>query len=152
MGLMAALGLAGGSLVIKHIGLRVDALTATAWQYVMGALPLLGLSLVSESAEAMIWTAKFAIGLLFLGLVGSAGASWLWFRLVSTGELIRLNTLTLLTPPLSVALAFAFYREPLSDSQVAGIALTLIGVAWAAWPSRLTPSAEKVRLDARDSE
>ncbi|MFQ5911742.1 MAG: DMT family transporter [Nitrospinota bacterium] len=136
MGLMAALGLAVGSLVIKHLGSRVHALTATAWQYALGALPLLGMSLALETGETLVWTPKFAAGLVFLGIIGSAGASWGWFRLVSRGELIHLNGLTLLTPVFAVALAFLIYREPLSARQLLGIGVTLLGVIWVGRPDR----------------
>jgi hypothetical protein len=37
-GLMAAMGLVAGNLVINCIGSGVDALNATAWQYVLGGL------------------------------------------------------------------------------------------------------------------
>ena len=50
-------------------------------------------------------------GLLFLGLVGSAGASWLWYRLVREGELIPLTGLTLLTPAFALMLALLIIGE-----------------------------------------
>ena len=59
LALMAAGGLAAGNLVIKHIGLRVDALTATAWQYMLGGLPLLGASLMLEDMVQVAWTPTF---------------------------------------------------------------------------------------------
>lgn len=146
MGLMAAFGLAIGSLVIKHVGSQVHALTATAWQYTLGALPLFGLSLVWESAGMVVWSPKFIVGLAFLGLIGSAGASWAWFRLVSKGELIHLNGLTLLTPAFAVALAFLIYREPLSARQLLGIGVTLLGVLCVGFPASSGPGKRRPRV------
>jgi O-acetylserine/cysteine efflux transporter len=134
LGLMTAGGLAAGNLVIKHMGPWVDALTATAWQYVLGGLPLLGMSLIVEDPSQVAWTPAFIGGLLFLGLVGSAAASWVWYLLVRDGELIALNGLTLLTPALAVILAVLIYRERISTSGMLGIAVVLVGVAFVNWP------------------
>lgn len=136
LGLMMAGGLAAGNLVIKHIGRWVDALTATAWQYLLGGLPLLGWSLMVEDIGQVEWTPAFIAGLTFLGLVGSAGASWVWYRLVRDGELIALNGLTLLTPALAVVLALLIYRERISASGMLGIAVVLVGVVCVNWPRR----------------
>lgn len=136
LGLMMAGGLAAGNLVIKHMGRWVDALTATAWQYVLGGLPLLGMSLMVENPSQVAWTPGFIVGLLFLGLIGSAGASWVWYLLVRDGELIALNGLTLLTPALAVVLALLIYREQISTSGMLGIAVVLVGVVCVNWPRR----------------
>ena len=148
LALMAAGGLAAGNLVIKHIGFRVDALTATAWQYVLGGLPLLGASLMLEDMLQVAWTPAFVAGLLFLGLVGSAGASWVWYCLVRDGELIPLNGLTLLTPVFALGLALLVYREPISSFGMLGIALVLVGVTWVGWPRRSMPAVCKAGLSA----
>lgn len=134
LGLMSAAGLAAGNLLIKHLGSYVNALTATAWQYMLGGVPLLGLSLIVEEAGHMAWTPAFVVGLLFLGLVGSAGASWLWYRLVREGELIPLTGLTLLTPAFALMLTLLIYREPVSVPDLLGLAGVLVGVTWVGWP------------------
>ena len=134
LALTAAAGLAAATLIIKHIGPAVDALTATAWQYLLGALPLLAASAVLERAAPVLWTPRFVAGLLFLGLVGSAGASWMWYVLVRDGELIWLNALTLLTPAFALLLALVLYREPLPPSGLVGVAAVLGGVTWLGWP------------------
>lgn len=134
LALLSAAGLAAGSLVIKHVGPRVDALTATAWQYVLGGVALLGWSLAVDDAGAVRWSAPFAAGLLFLGLVGSAGASWVWYRLLRDGELIALNGLTLLTPAFALLLAVLVSRERLGTLQGLGVAVVLVGATWVGWP------------------
>ncbi|MFQ5852167.1 MAG: DMT family transporter [Candidatus Binatia bacterium] len=139
LGLMATVGLTTGNLVIKHIGSWVDALTATAWQYVLGGLMVLGSSLMIEDTSKVVWSPHFVAGLLFLGLVGSALASWVWYRLVSKGELISLNGLTLLTPAFALVLALLIFREPVSTLSMLGIAMVLGGVAWVGWTVRPEP-------------
>jgi len=147
--LMAAGGIAAGNLVMKHIGPRVDALTATAWQYVLGGLPLLGWALVVEDPAEVAWTRTFVAGLLFLGLIGSAGTSWLWYHLIRDGELIPLNGLTLLTPVFALGLALLIYRERLSAPSLAGVAATAAGVMWVSWPRAAAAEPPGRRLGAR---
>jgi len=138
LALLATGGLAAGNLIIKHIGNRVNALSATAWQYVLGGLFLLGWSLLSENPTTVTWSAHFVSRLLFLGLVGSGLASWVWYLLVSKGELISINSLTLLTPVFALLLALLIYGEPLSKLSVLGIAMVLGGVVWVGWPKGST--------------
>jgi drug/metabolite transporter (DMT)-like permease len=60
--------------------------------------------------------------------------SWIWYHLVRKGELISLNSLTLLTPVFALLLALLIYREPLSKSSMVGIAMVLGSVVWVGWP------------------
>lgn len=133
--LMAAGGVAAGNLVTKVLGSRVDALTATAWQYVVGGSLLLAASAPLGGAEPVTWSAPLLAGLLFLAIVGSAGASWAWFRLIATGELVPLAGLTLLTPGVALLFAFAAYREPITPLGLGGLLVTLIGIIWVGWPA-----------------
>lgn len=133
LALLAAAGVAGGSLIIKHIGFRVDFLTATAWQYVLGSLPLLAWALAAEDLRGITWRPGFLLGLLFLGLVGSAGASLLWYLMVTWGELIGLTALTFLTPVFALFLATLVFREGLRPIGVLGVCLTIAGVACVVW-------------------
>lgn len=136
LALLASAGLAGGSLVVKHIGLRLHFLTATAWQYVLGSLPLLVWALLTEEVGRTAWSATFVGALLFLGLAGSAGASLLWYLLLRRGELIRLSAYTLLTPVVGLLLALLLFREPLGPVAALGVGLTIAGVVAVEWVGR----------------
>lgn len=128
LALVATGGLAAGNLIIKYLGNRVDASTATAWQYVLGGLLLLVWSLFSEDFTKVAWSAHFLSGLLFLGLIGSGLASWVWYHLIGKSELIALNSLTLLTPVFALLLALLIYGEPVSKRSLLGTAMVLGGV------------------------
>lgn len=136
VGLAAAAGLAVANLITKQLGARVDALTATTWQYLLGAVPLVAWSLVVEDWATITWSPEFIVALLFLSVIGSAGASYVWYRLVQRMDLIRLNALTLLTPLFSVVLALALYDERIGGRAVIGAVLILFGVTGVAWPRR----------------
>ncbi len=136
LALLAAAGVAGGNLVIKRLAGRVDLLTATAWQYVFGGLPLLAWALAVEELSGLQWRPAFVVGLLFLSLAGSAGASLLWFWLIERSELIPLTAVTLLIPVFSLLLPMLLFRERVGALQWVGVATTLAGVAWVGWPGR----------------
>lgn len=129
LGLLAAFGLAAGNLLIKAVSNRIAPLTAVAWQYAIGAVGLFFWSAIAEVDADVKWTSRFIIGQLYLGVIVSAGASWMWYRLLKSGSLISLNGLTLLTPTLSVLLAWLLFRERISTESWGGILLTLVGVA-----------------------
>jgi drug/metabolite transporter (DMT)-like permease len=112
----------------------VAALTATAWQDLPGALPLLAASAILERAAPVLWTPRFVAGLLVLGLVGSAGPPGCGLCLFVAGELIWLNALTLLTPALPLLLALVLYRGPLRPSGLVRVAAVLGSVTWLGWP------------------
>ncbi|NIM65860.1 MAG: hypothetical protein GTO51_07725 [Candidatus Latescibacteria bacterium] len=52
----------------------------------------------------------------------------MWYRVISSGELIHLNGLTLLGSTFATALAFVVYRESLDVRQLVGIVATLVRV------------------------
>jgi len=133
--LVAAIGLASGNLIMKHIGGRVDGLTAVTWHYAFGGLALLLWSLAAEDWSLIQWTGPFVSTLLFLGLAGSAGTTYVWYRLVQRSELISLNALTLLIPIISGLLALAIYHEPVGVRSGLGALLVIGGVTAVAWPT-----------------
>ncbi|MBI3015649.1 MAG: EamA family transporter [Candidatus Tectomicrobia bacterium] len=81
-------------------------------------------------------------------MVGSAGASWLWYRLVHDAELIALNGLTLLTPVFALGLALLIYQEPVSASGLLGIVAVLAGVTLVGWPRNSTPERSQAGLSS----
>lgn len=140
--LLASAGIASGTLILKRIGPRVNVLTATTWQYLIGSLPLLLVALFAEEVRGITWSPAFLAGLLFLGLVGSAGTSLVWFLLVQRGELIRLTSFTFLTPVLGLLLATLLFREPLGLINWLGLGLTITGVARLQWSSLEAPAEQ----------
>jgi len=134
LALAAASGTAAANLVMKRIGPEVDPISATAWQFTIGAVALLGASFLFEHSHPIDWNSRFIWGLAFLSLVGSAGTSWTWYRLVCDGDLISLNSVTLLTPILALLLGVVFLREWPNPQQMSGALVAVAGAAWAAWP------------------
>lgn len=83
LGLMAALCWATGTILIKRLRSTtpVDLLTLTAWQMVLGAVPLVLLSLVVPEPPTQ-WTLSY-VGLLgFMSVASTAMCWWLWIYIL----------------------------------------------------------------------
>ncbi|MCB1056206.1 MAG: DMT family transporter [Acidobacteria bacterium] len=132
LALASAVGMASGNLLMRYLAPRVDALTAVTWQYTIGGAALLLWSRLAEGPAEVPWSSlRFLLGLAYLGLVASAGASLAWYLLLRKTDLNPLNALTLLTPALSATLGWVLFREKISAVAGVGIGATLLGVALA---------------------
>jgi drug/metabolite transporter (DMT)-like permease len=67
--------------------------------------------------------------LIALGLLSTALAYVLYFRVLSSGGATNLSLVTFLIPPSSVMLGVAFLGERLAPSHIAGMALIALGLA-----------------------
>ena len=128
--LLGAVGVAVGNVLLKHLAGRVDPLMATGWQFILGSVPLFLAAQILEAPAQVVWSPRFAIVLLALGLLGTALAYALWFSLMQRAELNRLNTFTFLTPIFALIIGAVFFSERLRLIEVGGIVLTLAGVLW----------------------
>ncbi len=83
LGLMAALCWATGTILIKRLRSTppVDLLTLTAWQMVLGAVPLVLIALVVPEPPTQ-WTLSY-VGLLgFMSVASMAMCWWLWIYIL----------------------------------------------------------------------
>jgi len=139
LGLASALGLAAGNLLMKRLSRQVPALSAVAWQFLIGGVGLLAWSLAAEGPPAIAPTPRLLASLVYLGVVGSAVASWAWYRLLARDTLVGLNGLTLLVPVLAVVWARLLFGEVVEAPALAGLALAVIGVALVSLPGAAAP-------------
>ena len=136
LALAASSGLAVGSVIVKRIGPTIDLLALTAWQLVVGSLPLLAVSIIVERDPVVAWNAMFVGLLLFLALIGTAFANAIWYWLIRRDDVGRLTMFFFLVPVFGLALAALAFGETISLQEGAGVAVTLAGigaVAWDAW-------------------
>jgi drug/metabolite transporter (DMT)-like permease len=131
--LLGAVGVAIGNVLLKRLAGKVDLLMATGWQLLFGGIPLWALAQMWESSLQVTWNPVFVIVLLALGLLGTALAFTLWFSLLHSSELSRLNIFTFLTPAIALLLGGLFFNESLTWIEVSGMALILAGVLWISW-------------------
>ncbi len=127
--LLAALGISVSNVLIKRIAGQVDAVMATGFQLLIGGIPLAIAAFTLEDPASVIWSPRFLAVLLALSLFGSALVYWLWLSVLAKIPLTRANSFSFFVPVFGLALAAAFYGEPLGWTDTFGIGLTLVGVA-----------------------
>ena len=148
LGLMAALCWASGTILIKRLraATPVDLLTLTAWQMVLGAVPLVVLSLfVAEPATQ--WTPHY-VGLLgFMSVASTAMCWWLWIYILDRVPAWEASLSVLGTPVVAILSSRLTFGEEFKVTEVAGILLIGSGLvllsllSWAA--SRRNPGAHR---------
>ena len=133
--LLAAQAMALGTVMVRWVlSLGVDAVAATGWHLVLGGLPLLALSVQTEpelyerlSASGL--PALDVAALAYASLLGGGVAYAAFFSAASRGSLVRLSSLTFLTPVFAASAGFLVLHETLTPQQLCGAAVTLAGIA-----------------------
>lgn len=147
LALTASASLAVGSVLAARMGAQPRLLALTAWQLLLGGLPLLAASLVLESETAITWSPAFIGLLMFLAVVGTAVPTPIWYGLLRGGDVGRLAMGLFLVPVFGLGLAAVVFGERVGLTEGLGIGLALAGTAVAMWeshrhpPPRPTPTA-----------
>ena len=130
--LVAAAALAGslGAVMMKQME-GVKPLQFQAWVGFTSALPLLGVSAVSEHGQ---WTAALAAGWPFLGavlysaIIISVIAHTAYYGLIQKYEATLISPLTLLTPLFTIILGVMITHDHFDARMAVGATLALAGV------------------------
>jgi len=128
LALAASLGAGIGNIIFKRLAIKGNLLVITAWQLVLGSLPLLLLAALFEQDGRVIWNAEFVGLLLFLALVGTSLANAVWYWLLQREEVGRLTMFLFLVPVLGLGIAALTFGERISLLEGIGSVLTVIGV------------------------
>lgn len=132
--LLAAQAMALGTVGVRGVvALGVDPIMATGWHMVLGGAPLLALSVAREPA---LYARLAAEGLppgdvallAYASLLGGALAYAAFFSAASRGSLVRLSSLTFLTPVFAAVAGYLALGETLTPQQLLGAAITLAGI------------------------
>jgi len=144
LGLMAALCWGIGTILIKRLRstTKVDLLTLTAWQMVLGAVPLVFLAILVPERPTD-WTVSYMGILSFMSIASTAMCWWLWIYILDRVPAWEASLSVLGTPVVAILSSRLIFGEQFKGMEVAGIALiggglmllSLIG--WAA--SRRNP-------------
>ena len=133
--------LLGGAIMLGAVGMwpvytvlakrlaGADLLDVTAYSTAFGALFLLPLALIESGGMALpAISARGWLSIAYLGLMSSAMANLLYNRSLAHLEANQAATFINLVPIIGVVVAVLFLGEPLIGWQLAGGAVTLLGV------------------------
>ena len=120
---------ARAQVAVKKYAGDIDPMTFTAWQMVLGSVPLLVLGLLIEGNPASLpWTARAVGAILYLAVVGSAAAFFVMYWLFRRMEVTKVLSVAFVNPLIAVLLGWMVLSEVLSWRAVAGGVGILLGL------------------------
>lgn len=102
-------------------------LMAVALQMLVGAAVLTPLSLLIETWEVDL-VPRFALAFVYIVLIASLAATWLWFGLVRRIGAVRAATFHFLNPAFGVGIAALLLGEAIHPADMAGVAIIAAGI------------------------
>ncbi|MEN9904665.1 MAG: hypothetical protein RLZZ555_1230 [Pseudomonadota bacterium] len=130
LGVMAALCWATGTILIKRLrtATPVDLLTLTAWQMLIGAIPLVLLALVIPERPTS-WTPHFAGLLIFMSIASTALCWWLWIFILDRLPAWEASLSVLGIPVVAILSSRLTLGEQFKATEIGGILLIGGGLA-----------------------
>lgn len=130
-GLGGAASMAAGTVLTQRWGRPdgVGPLALTGWQLTAGGLFILPAALLVEGAPPAL-DADAIGGYLYLGIVGTAAAYWLWFRGISKVPATSVAFLGLLSPVSAAVIGWIALGQALSPLQMIGLVIALAGTVF----------------------
>ena len=140
----AAASVATGNVLVKSRGAHLPPAAMAAWQMVFGFIPLLAVGLWREGSPlALHWTPAAVGCLLYLAVVGSAVAFYLYYWLTARAPVTSVMTVALVTPVSAVLLGWLILGETLSWRTALGAAAVLAGTTLVIRPARHRPGKDQ---------
>ncbi|GGN88872.1 EamA family transporter [Nocardia rhizosphaerihabitans] len=139
-GLAGAASMSAGTVLTKKWGRPdgVGPLAMTGWQLTAGGLFILPLALVLEGAPPALDGAAIG-GYLYLGIIGTALAYWLWFRGISRVPATSVAFLGLLSPMSAAVIGWIALGQALTPLQIIGLVIALAGTVLGQLPPKPAP-------------
>ena len=130
LGLLAALSWAVGTVLIKRLRARheVDLLSLTAWQLLLGAVPLVVLAVVVPERPTA-WGLPYVGILTFTSVASTAFGWWLWGYILHRVPAWEASLSVLGTPVVAISASRLLLGEEFRISEVSGIVLIGSGLA-----------------------
>ncbi|MFG2086986.1 MULTISPECIES: EamA family transporter [unclassified Spirillospora] len=140
-GLAGAASMAAGTVLTKRWGRPdgVSLLTFTGWQLTVGGVLLAPVALLVEGAPPAL-DGRAVTGYLYLGVVGTALAYWIWFRGISRLPATSVAFLTLLSPLSAAVIGWVALGQALTPLQLLGMAIAFGGTLLGQTPAKTPPT------------
>ena len=130
LGVVAAMFWAIGTILIKRLRLRhdIDLLSLTAWQMILGALPLVALALLVPERPTD-WSISYVGILTFMSIVSTALCWWLWITILDRVPAWEASLSVLGTPVVAILSSRLLLDEEFKLTEISGIFLIGSGLA-----------------------
>lgn len=132
---LALFAITAGTLYQKRFCADMDLRSGGVIQFAAAAVAMALLAPLFETLRVQ-WTGEFLFALGWLVVVLSLGAISLLYVLIRHGEAARVASLFYLVPPVTALMAYAIFGERLGLLALAGMVITVVGVALVVTRSR----------------
>ena len=126
--LLAALAMAGGTVLIRFASRHSDPVSVTAWHMLLGGIPLLLVFGLQQDAADLAWSLGDWGRRGYASFLGSALAYGLFFWFANQRDLTSFSSLGFLTPVFALATGGWLLGERLDLLQWIGVGLVLLSV------------------------
>ena len=126
------IGITIGTLYQKRFGGGIDWPPALLIQYAAAAV-FFGVGAFAFETRVVHWTPDFVLALIYLIVVLSIGAVWLYYFMIRRAAATRVVSLFYLTPPVTALMAFTLFGEKLAPLALLGMAVCVVGVFLVNW-------------------
>jgi drug/metabolite transporter (DMT)-like permease len=131
LALCGAVLFAIGTVSSKRMPIPLPRLALTAWQVLLGSIPLLGAGLLFEQPHFDVMPLIAWISLAYTALISMGLCYVLWFAAVSRLRASQAAIGTLLTPVIGVTASSLTLGDPLTLAQAVSLALVVGGIVLA---------------------
>ncbi|GGK55465.1 EamA family transporter [Nocardia camponoti] len=148
-GFAGAASMGAGTVLTKKWGSPqgVGPLAIAGWQLTAGGLFIAPLALIIEGAPPVLDVDAIG-GYLYLGIIGTAVAYWLWFRGISRVPATSVAFLGLLSPVSAAVIGWLALNQALTLLQVLGLVIALAGTVLGQLPPKPQPKLTDRQLVA----
>jgi drug/metabolite transporter (DMT)-like permease len=133
------------NVLVKARGSQLDPAILAAGQMFFGLIPLLVIGIPLEGNPFKFnWTPRAILAMVYLAVVGSVIAFWLYYWLVHNMDVTKSMLISLVTPVVAVVLGMIVLREDLNWRTLAGGAMIILGIGFIVTQRRRKARAELV--------
>lgn len=126
---LAAIGWAAGTIVVKHVPWTVATLPFVGWQLLIGAVPVTAVALLTETLT-IHEASPMALGaMIYTVFVAIVFCYYAWFKVVGLFPTAISSIGTLAVPVVALLSGAAVFGEPLTWRELAAVALVLSALA-----------------------
>ena len=133
LGLLAGLGWASGTLILKHRPIPVAASVLTGWQLVFASLPIIGVALSLGQGEWFVPSLQSVLVIGYITLVPMALGNAIWFEMVGLMPAHFAGLSAILVPVVAMVSGAVVHDEPLGLAQWAAMVCCSSAVAMLLW-------------------
>ncbi|HTN94972.1 MAG TPA: EamA family transporter [Gallionella sp.] len=130
LGVMAAVCWSVGTILVKRLRAKekVDLLSLTMWQSIIGAVPLVLLMWIVPE-RATDWNATYVAILVFMSVISTALCWWLWIYILDNAPAWEASLSVLGTPVIALVSSRLVLDEGFKPAEIMGILLIGGGLA-----------------------